>query len=176
MGMPRQWLGRVTGPVAAPLLAWGPKQAPARAQGGDLAVLAAANRNCAPDQAPAEWQMRRWVTGSMPAGKHARAAFVQPSLWTGADKRIALRESLHTLLDAHEPAGNAHPGDAAADPSLKAIGTLLKSRHAPSTHPLAGSASASDRAAAEALAYVRLDEAKPPFKAQVFTLAGQRRC
>ena len=74
MGMPRQWLGRVTGPVAAPLLAWGSKQVPARAQDGDLAVLAAANRNCAPDQVPAEWQMRWWVTGSMPAGKHARAA------------------------------------------------------------------------------------------------------
>jgi molybdate transport system substrate-binding protein len=139
-------------------------------------VLAAAKRNCTLEQAPAEWQMHWWVTGSMPAGKYARAAFAQPSLWTSADKSIAPRESLHTLLDAHVPAGNTHPGDAAADPSLKAIGTLLKSRHAPSTHPLARSANASDRAAAEALAYVRLDEAKPPFKAQVFTLAGQRRC
>lgn len=52
----RQWLGRALGVAAAALLAWGPPQAPARAQGGDVIVFAAASLKNALDAVNAQWQ------------------------------------------------------------------------------------------------------------------------
>jgi molybdate transport system substrate-binding protein len=52
----RKWLGRAAGVVAAALLAWATPQVPARAQGGDLVVFAAASLKNALDAINAEWQ------------------------------------------------------------------------------------------------------------------------
>src|SRR5262244_1528345 len=52
----REWLGRIAGVGAAALLAWGPPQTSARAQGGDLVVFAAASLKDALDAINAEWQ------------------------------------------------------------------------------------------------------------------------
>ncbi|HEY7689370.1 MAG TPA: molybdate ABC transporter substrate-binding protein [Dongiaceae bacterium] len=50
------WLGRTLGLAAAVLLAWGPGQAPARAQSGDLLVFAAASLKNALDDINRQWQ------------------------------------------------------------------------------------------------------------------------
>src|SRR5262245_19544920 len=52
----RTWLGSVVGLAAAALLVWGLPQAPARAQGGDVVVFAAASLKNALDAINAQWQ------------------------------------------------------------------------------------------------------------------------
>ena len=52
----RKWFGWAAGFSAAALLAWGPPQAPARAQGGDVVIFAAASLKNALDAVNTAWQ------------------------------------------------------------------------------------------------------------------------
>ncbi len=67
----RKWLGKALGFVAATLLAWGVPQTPARAQGGDLVVFAAASLKNALDNINAQWKKE--------TGKEAKISYAASS-------------------------------------------------------------------------------------------------
>ena len=52
----RKWLGTTLGLFVALLIAWGPPQSQAQAQGGDVIVFAAASLKNAIDAINAQWQ------------------------------------------------------------------------------------------------------------------------
>ena len=80
----RKWLGRALGMGAAVLLAWGPPQAPARAQGGDVVVFAAASLKNALDAINAQWQKE---TGKKASISYARQLGAGQADRAGARRR-----------------------------------------------------------------------------------------
>lgn len=67
----RKWLGRALGFATAMLFAWGVPQTPARAQGGDLIVFAAASLKNALDDINVQWKKQ--------TGKEARISYAASS-------------------------------------------------------------------------------------------------
>jgi molybdate transport system substrate-binding protein len=70
----RKWLGGMLGLAAASLLVWGLSQTPARAQGGDLVVFAAASLKNALDDINAQWQKETGKKASISYGASSALA------------------------------------------------------------------------------------------------------
>jgi molybdate transport system substrate-binding protein len=87
----RQWFGRVMGLVGAVLLAWGPAQAPARAQGGDVVVFAAASLKNALDAINAQWQKE---TGKQATISYAASSALAKQIEQGAPAQIFISADL----------------------------------------------------------------------------------
>jgi molybdate transport system substrate-binding protein len=87
----RKWLGRVAGLAAAALLAWGPPQAPARAQGGDVVVFAAASLKNALDAINAEWQKE---TGKKAVISYAASPALAKQIEQGAPAQVFISADL----------------------------------------------------------------------------------
>jgi molybdate transport system substrate-binding protein len=258
----RKWLGRIAGLAAAALLSWGSPQAPARAQGGDVVVFAAASLKNALDAINEQWQKETgkkatisyasspalakqieqgapaqmfisadldWMdyaasknlikpdtrsnllgnrivliapkdkaqpveikpgfdlakivgdgrlsmanVEAVPAGKYGKAALEKLGVWDSVSAKIAQAENVRAALllvsRGEAPAGIVYQTDAAADASVKIIGTFPENTHPPIIYPIALTASATHADAAAFLAYLKSAKAKPLFEAQGFSV------
>ena len=94
-GSKRRWLGRALGLAVAALLAWGPPQAPARAQtpaqGGDVIVFAAASLKNALDAVNAQWQKE---TGKKAAISYAASSALAKQIEQGAPAEVFISADL----------------------------------------------------------------------------------
>lgn len=87
----RNWLGRTVGLTAAVLLAAGLVQSPARAQGGDLVVFAAASLKNALDAVNAQWQKE---TGKKVTISYAASSALAKQIEQGAPAQMFISADL----------------------------------------------------------------------------------
>ena len=87
----RTWLGRVAGLAAIALLAWGSVQSPARAQGGDVVIFAAASLKNALDAINAEWQKE---TGKKAVISYAASSALAKQIEQGAPAQVFISADL----------------------------------------------------------------------------------
>jgi molybdate transport system substrate-binding protein len=87
----RKWLTRTLGLAAAVLLTWGPPQAPARAQGGDVVVFAAASLKNALDAVNAQWQKE---TGKKVVVSYAASSALAKQIEQGAPAQMFISADL----------------------------------------------------------------------------------
>ena len=87
----RAWLGRGLGLAAALLIAWGPPQKPAQAQGADVIVFAAASLKNALDAINAQW---RKETGKKAAISYAASPALARQIEAGAPAQVFISADL----------------------------------------------------------------------------------
>jgi molybdate transport system substrate-binding protein len=87
----RKWLGRALSLAVAALLAWGPPQAPVRAQSGDLIVFAAASLKNALDAINAQWQKE---TGKKAVISYAASSTLAKQIEQGAPAQMFISADL----------------------------------------------------------------------------------
>ena len=87
----RTWLGKVAGLAAVALLGWGSAQAPARAQGGDVVIFAAASLKNALDAINAEWQKE---TGKKAVISYAASSALAKQIEQGAPAQVFISADL----------------------------------------------------------------------------------
>ena len=87
----RTWLGRVAGLAAVALLGWGSAQAPARAQGGDVVIFAAASLKNALDAINAQWQKE---TGKKAVISYAASSALAKQIEQGAPAQVFISADL----------------------------------------------------------------------------------
>lgn len=88
---PRKWLLSVMGVAAAVLVAWGQPQTPARAQGGDAVVFAAASLKNALDAVNAQWQQE---TGKKVTISYAASSALAKQIEQGAPAQMFISADL----------------------------------------------------------------------------------
>ena len=114
---------------------------------------------------------------SVPAGKYGKAALEKLGVWKSVEKDVAGAENVRAALllvsKGEAPLGIVYETDAAADPSVKIIGTFPETSHPPIVYPIAILAESKHPDAAAYLDFVRSPAAKPLFEAQGFTVLGK---
>lgn len=110
----------------------------------------------------------------VPAGTYAKAALTSLGVWTGIAPKVAGAENVRAAL-AYVARGEAKLGivyrtDAAAEPKVKVVDTFPAGTHPPIVYPFAVTASSSNRAASEFLAYLATPAAAQVFEAEGFTV------
>jgi len=81
-----------------------------------------------------------------------------------------VRAALLLVSRGEAPAGIVYQTDAAADQSVKIIGTFPESTHPPIVYPIALTANATHPDAGAFLAHIRSAKARPLFEAQGFAV------
>lgn len=87
----RAWMGRMAGLAAAALLAWGPPQTPAQAQGSDLVIFAAASLKTALDAVNTQWQKE---TGKKATISYASSPALAKQIEQGAPAQMFISADL----------------------------------------------------------------------------------
>ena len=109
----------------------------------------------------------------VPAGRYGKAALEKLGVWSTVEHRIAAAENVRAalLLVARGEAllGIVYRTDAAAEPSVRIVGTFPPDSHPPIVYPMALTPTAGPDAAAFA-AYLRGPAARAVFEAQGFTV------
>ena len=107
MALSRRGVLGVSGAVAAAILAWGPPQAPVRAQGGDVVVFAAASLKNALDAVNAQWQKE--------TGKKATISYAASSALAKQIEQAAPGAGLHLGRSRLDGLSGAEEPDQAGD-------------------------------------------------------------
>ena len=115
---------------------------------------------------------------SVPAGKYAKAALEKLGVWNAIANKVAESENVRAalVLVAHgeAPLGIVYRTDAAAEPSVKIIGTFPEGSHPPIVYPAAALASSKNAKAEEFLRYLAGPEAKTVFEKNGFIVLARR--
>ncbi|RNF85922.1 molybdate ABC transporter substrate-binding protein [Montanilutibacter psychrotolerans] len=81
------------------------------------------------------------LTGSVPAGKYARAAFVSFGVWQQLQPRVAeaenVRAALMLVARGEVPLGVVYASDARAEPKVRVLAGFPPGSHAPIVYPAA---------------------------------------
>ena len=111
---------------------------------------------------------------AVPAGKYGKAALETLGVWDAVANRAVQAENVRVALilvaRGEAPLGIVYRTDAAADPSVKVIGTFPEESHPPILYPVALTAGAAHPDAAAFLAYIRSAGARPHFAAAGFSI------
>ena len=111
---------------------------------------------------------------AVPAGKYGKAALEALGVWNDVAGRVVQAENVRValILVARGEArlGIVYRTDAAADPSVKVIGTFPEESHPPILYTVALTAGAAHPDAAALLAYVKSAAARPIFAASGFSI------
>jgi molybdate transport system substrate-binding protein len=112
-------------------------------------------------------------TGSVPAGRYARAALISLGVWDGVAPRLAegedVRAALAYVARGEAPLGIVYATDARVEPRVRVVGTFPENTHPPIVYPAALTRDA--RApAASFLAYLGSPAARRAFEAAGFTM------
>jgi molybdate transport system substrate-binding protein len=111
---------------------------------------------------------------AVPAGRYGKAALQWLGAWDGVAEKLAQAENVRAALAlvaiGEAPLGIVYATDAAADPSVKIIGTFPEDSHPPIVYPAAVTADAKSPDAAAYLAYLQSEKAAGLFEAQGFTV------
>ncbi len=114
---------------------------------------------------------------SVPAGKYGKAALEKLGVWSSVEQDVAGAENVRAALllvsKGEAPLGIVYETDAAADPSVKIVGTFPESSHPPIVYPIAILSESTHPEAAAYLDFVRSPAAKPLFEAQGFTVLAK---
>jgi len=115
---------------------------------------------------------------SVPAGKYGKAALERLGVWSTVENRVAAAENVRAALllvaRGEAPLGIVYRTDAAAEPSVRVVGTFPPDSHPPIVYPMALTRSAGPDSRAFA-AYLRGPAARPLFEGQGFTVLDPAR-
>jgi molybdate transport system substrate-binding protein len=118
---------------------------------------------------------------AVPAGKYGKAALEKLGLWDSVKDKIAQAESVRAALlfvsRGEAPLGIVYQTDAAADPSVKIVGTFPENTHPRIIYPVALTKESTNPGAQAFLNYLRSPAARAAFERQGFTVlapGGQR--
>ena len=113
-------------------------------------------------------------TDSVPAGKYGKAALEKLGVWDAVSANVAQAENVRAALAlvaaGEAPLGIVYQTDAAADPSVRIVGTFPQDTHEPIIYPAALTAEAKAADADAFLDYLKTDTARGLFEAQGFTV------
>lgn len=111
---------------------------------------------------------------AVPAGKYAKAALEKLGLWDGVSNQLAqvdnVRAALLLVSRKEAPLGIVYETDAKADPGVRVVVAFPPGSHAPIIYPFAVTAVATNKGAAEFLAFLSSAEGRPFFEKQGFTV------
>jgi len=114
---------------------------------------------------------------AVPAGKYGRAALETLGAWEGVKGQVAQAESVRAALllvsRGEAPLGIVYRTDAAADPSVKIVGTFPEDTHPPIVYPVAVTKDSTSPDAAAFLAYLRSPAARASFERQGFIVLNR---
>lgn len=116
---------------------------------------------------------------AVPAGKYGKAALEHLGAWAGVKDRVAQTENVRAALllvsRGEAPLGIVYKTDAASDPNVTIVATFPEGSHPPIVYPVALTKDSSNPDAAQFLAFLRSDKAKPFFEKQGFTVLSKAR-
>ena len=111
---------------------------------------------------------------AIPAGKYGKAALEALGVWDSIASRVVQAENVRVALilvaRGEAPLGIVYRTDAAADSSVKVIGTFPEESHPPILYPMALTAGTAHADAAAFLGYVKSSAARPLFAASGFSI------
>ncbi|HEY0292106.1 MAG TPA: molybdate ABC transporter substrate-binding protein [Hansschlegelia sp.] len=113
---------------------------------------------------------------SVPAGKYGKAALTKLGVWDAVSPKVAgaenVRAALALVSRGEAPLGIVYKTDAAADPSVKIVGTFPEDSHAPIIYPEAKMLSSKNPNADAFLKRLSSASAKTAFEAAGFTVVA----
>ena len=113
---------------------------------------------------------------AVPAGKYGKASLEKLGAWDGVKDKIAQAESVRAALllvaRGEAPLGIVYQTDAAADPTVKIVGTFPENSHPPIIYPIALTKDSNNPDARALLNFIRSAAARPIFERQGFTVLG----
>jgi molybdate transport system substrate-binding protein len=114
---------------------------------------------------------------TVPAGKYGKAALEHLGVWPTVQKDVAGAENVRAALllvsKGEAPYGIVYATDAAADPSVKIVGTFPEASHPPIVYPIALLTESRSTQAADYLDFVTSKAARPLFEEQGFTVLSK---
>ena len=115
---------------------------------------------------------------AVPAGKYGKAALEKLGVWSSVANKVAetenVRAALALVARGEAPLGIVYRTDAAAEPSVKIVGTFPDDSHPPIVYPAAALASSKNAKAEDFLRYLAGPEAKAIFEKNGFTVLATR--
>ncbi|MFC7051911.1 molybdate ABC transporter substrate-binding protein [Hansschlegelia quercus] len=112
--------------------------------------------------------------GSVPAGKYGKASLEKLGVWAAVQPKVAGAESVRAALAlvsrGEAPLGIVYKTDAAADPSVKIVGTFPADSHPPIIYPAAKLTASKSPNADAFLKRLASPKAKKTFEAAGFTV------
>lgn len=109
---------------------------------------------------------------SVPAGKYGKAALEALGVWSSVETSVAGAENVRAALllvsRGEAPYGIVYQTDAIADPEVSVVGTFPADSHPPVIYPVALLAESDNPQAADYLAFLKSEEARPFFEAEGF--------
>lgn len=109
--------------------------------GGDTAPLTLAAGTDLLPLLGADGRLALALTGSVPAGKYAKAAFESLGVWDALQPRAAESENVRAALllvaRGEAPLGVVYGSDARAEPRVKVLATFPEGSHPPIVYPVA---------------------------------------
>ncbi|MBM1171771.1 molybdate ABC transporter substrate-binding protein [Microvirga arabica] len=114
---------------------------------------------------------------AVPAGKYGKAALEHLGAWAGVRDKVAQTENVRAALllasRGEAPLGIVYKTDAVSDANVTIVGTFPEGSHPAIVYPAALTKDATNPDAAQFLAFLRSDKAKPFFEKQGFTLLNK---
>jgi molybdate transport system substrate-binding protein len=105
---------------------------------------------------------------AVPAGLYAKAALENLGAWAAAEPKLAQAENVRATLAfvarGETPIGIVYETDAKVEPKVKIVGLFPDGSYPPVTYPVAATATATNKAAARYLNFLRTGAAKTIFE------------
>jgi molybdate transport system substrate-binding protein len=115
---------------------------------------------------------------AVPAGKYGKAVLQKLGAWESVKNHLAQSENVRAALllvaRGECPLGIVYATDAAADPSVKVVGTFPADTHPAIVYPIAVTRDSAHLDSLGFLGYLRSDAAKRVFETQGFTVLNRR--
>jgi molybdate transport system substrate-binding protein len=113
---------------------------------------------------------------AVPAGRYAKEALTHLASWASVESKLAQAENVRAALAlvarGEAPLGIVYKTDAAADPTVRIVGTFPADSHQPIVYPAALTADGANGASVAFLSYLSGPAAKAIFEKHGFTLIG----
>lgn len=111
---------------------------------------------------------------SVPAGKYGKSSLEALGVWNSVADRVAQAENVRMALTlvarGEAPLGIVYRTDAAAEPSVRVVGTFPADTHPPIIYPMALLASSSNPDAEAFVSFLKSFAARPAFERQGFVV------
>ena len=111
---------------------------------------------------------------SIPAGKYGKAALEKLGVWASVANKVApaqdVRAALLLVSRGEAPFGIVYQTDAAADKTVKVVGTFPESSHPPIIYPIAILANSTNGVTPVYVQYLLSPKAEPFFEKQGFVV------
>jgi molybdate transport system substrate-binding protein len=114
---------------------------------------------------------------AVPAGRYGKAALEKLDAWEDVKDKVAQAENVRAALllvsRGEAPLGIVYQTDAAADPTVKIVGTFPDDAHPPIIYPVAITKDSTNPDAQAFLGFLRSATAKAAFERQGFTVLNR---